>query len=311
MAKKPQWGSRLGADPNMSFTMDFQDSDRDGVDDRMQRGPGQPGGKVGQDFKGGGGDNGNQSYYPGGTAENGFGKYRQPGQTTKTVPIEGPGYDSGGTQSPYIRNTGKIKQPPTNNQGQQGLDQGYLNFSDIMGQFFNYKPGESDDEGRAFKNAMMGDWMSKFFDSRLSREMGQYQSGLSKDMMNHQWNLEQMGQSNSRKEEFGYGMRSMDKQYELQNQYANQQYGRDIGMLSATGEQTRKNYKSQGVENRLQSITDNEQERLNIGARGDQDRKNETNRAQEERKSIDYTDRIGARKEERQRGRAKALARSF
>ena len=29
---------------------DFQDSDGDGVDDRMQRGPGQPKGKVGQDY---------------------------------------------------------------------------------------------------------------------------------------------------------------------------------------------------------------------------------------------------------------------
>ena len=192
-----------------------------------------------------------------------------------------------------------------------------------MGQFFNYKPGaELTTKVVLMKNAMMGDWMSKFFDSRLSREMGQYQAGLSKDMMNHQWNLEQMGQSNSRKEEFGYGMRAMDKQYELQNQYANQQYGRDVGMLAATGEQTRKNYRAQGVENRLQSITDNEQERLNIGARGDQNRqyrrvdgdenrKTETNRAQEERKTIDYTDRISARKEDRQRSRAKALARSF
>lgn len=281
MAKKPQWGQKLDAAPGTMFTGDFQDSDGDGVDDRMQRGPGQPAGKVGE------------------------------GYSTK----------DNGSNSPYIRNAGN-QQQPTNTQAQPGLDQGYLNFSNIMGQFFNYKPGETDDEGRALKNAMMGDWMSKFFDSRLSREMGQYQAGLSKDMMNHQWNLEQMGQSNSRKEEFGYGMRAMDKQYELQNQYANQQYGRDVGMLAATGEQTRKNYRAQGVENRLQSITDNEQERLNIGARGDQNRqyrrvdgdenrKTETNRAQEERKTIDYTDRISARKEDRQRSRAKALARSF
>lgn len=287
MARQPQWGSRLDAKPGQAFTMDFQDSDGDGVDDRMQRGPGQPRGKVGQDYgKGKEGGNNNSGGFP---------EYDQGNQ--------GANMDTYNRGSRDARMKVKQDQPQQGQQvqpGQEGLDMGYMNFADIMGQFFNYKPGAEDDEGRVMKNAMMGDWMSKFFDSRLSREMGQYQAGISKDMMNHQWNLEQMGQSNARKEEFGYGMRAMDKQYELQNQYANQQYGRDIGMLAATGEQTRKNYKAKGVEDRLQSITDNEQERLNIGARGDQ-----------ERKTIDFSDRIDARKENRQRGRAKALARSF
>lgn len=285
MARKSRWGERLKADPNQSFTMDFQDSDRDGVDDRYQSGPGQPAGEVGQDYK--------PEKLP-------------PGSTTKTIPIENS--QTGFPTSTYKGSNQGFKRR-TSNQGEgrqysdgerQQMQNGYVGFGDIMKQFFNWSPESHDDEGRAMKNAMMGDWMSKFFDSNLSKSMGQYQAGLSKDMMTHQWNLEQMGQSNSRKEEFGYGMRAMDKQYELQNLFANQQHGRDLGMLSATGEQTRKNYKAQGVENRLQSITDNEQERLNIGARGDQ-----------ERKTIDFSDQIDARKENRQRSRARALARSF
>jgi len=36
------YGSRIGADPDSMFTMDFQDQDGDGTDDRHQRGPGQP-----------------------------------------------------------------------------------------------------------------------------------------------------------------------------------------------------------------------------------------------------------------------------
>lgn len=36
------YGGRIGADPDSMFTMDFQDQDQDGIDDRHQRGPGQP-----------------------------------------------------------------------------------------------------------------------------------------------------------------------------------------------------------------------------------------------------------------------------
>jgi len=36
------YGGRIGADPDSMFTMDFQDQDGDGTDDRHQRGPGQP-----------------------------------------------------------------------------------------------------------------------------------------------------------------------------------------------------------------------------------------------------------------------------
>ena len=38
----PGFGGRIGADPDSMFTMDFIDSDKDGTDDRNQRGPGQP-----------------------------------------------------------------------------------------------------------------------------------------------------------------------------------------------------------------------------------------------------------------------------
>ena len=366
MARQTRWGERLDAEPGTMFTMDFQDSDRDGVDDRMQRGPGQPKGEVGQDYQGGG-NNGNQP------TNNATRPSLEWGTTSVNVPSVDPGFgvnpnatrpavdpqfgvnpNSGASQG-FNRNTSTREAGGTttrsdaspgtgSNPGTNQMQNGYIGFSDIMKQFFNWSPESHDDEGRAMKNAMMGDWVSKFFDSNLSKSMGEYQAGLSKDMMTHQWNLEQMGQSNSRKEEFGYGMRAMDKQYELQNQFANQQYGRDIGMLAATGEQTRKNYAAQGVQNRLQTITEGEQNRLYRATEGDQtrmtarvlgqeeraniDKRGENERAQtrtageqerlnigargdQERKTIDFSDNIDARKESRQRGRARALARSF
>ena len=36
------YGSRIGMDPDLGFTMDWKDSDGDGIDDRTQRAPGTP-----------------------------------------------------------------------------------------------------------------------------------------------------------------------------------------------------------------------------------------------------------------------------
>lgn len=172
-------------------------------------------------------------------------------------------------------------------QGQSpGTGTGYMNFKGIMDSIYGYEPNEYDDEGRAMKNAFAYDTLGKFFDSMLSRGMGQYQAGLSKDMMNHAFGLEQMGLSNSRKEEFGYGMRAMDKQYELQNLFANQEHGRAIGTLAATGEQTRKTTSNEYNERRKGTIVEGEQNRLLEAARGDQTRRTRRVEGQEERMNI-------------------------
>ena len=47
----PSWGSRLDSNPNNFYTMDFRDSDGDMVDDRQQRGAGQPGYAIGHFYK--------------------------------------------------------------------------------------------------------------------------------------------------------------------------------------------------------------------------------------------------------------------
>jgi hypothetical protein len=107
-------------------------------------------------------------------------------------------------------------------------------------------------------------------------------------------------QRDARADEFGYGMRAMDKQFELQDEYQNREYGRNMGYMQATGEQTRKNYRSQGVEDRLSRITQGEQDRLGIAATGDQDRK-----------SYDFKDRIDSRTEQRAADRSNRLARGF
>ena len=165
------------------------------------------------------------------------------------------------------------QQSPQYQEDSNNLYRGNMNFDSIMSGIYGYQPGEDDDEGRAIKNAFGYDMASKYFDSNLAIGMAEMQSGISQDNMTHASNLSQQEQSNSRYEEFNYGMHALDKQYEVSNQFANQNYGRDIGYLGASGEQTRKNMQAEGQQNRLQSITDGEQQRLGIAATGDQYRR--------------------------------------
>lgn len=181
---------------------------------------------------------------------------------------------------------------------------------------------ESNEPGYGLKDMYAYDTlnMEKSVESALA--MQDAQVGAMGDVMGMAFGFQQMGDSNARAEIFDYTMRGLDKQTELQNYFANQQYGRDLGALAATGEETRKNYAAQGVENRLSRITEGEQDRLSRAAQGDQDRKlrrvegrqerlNIAARGDEERKTYDANDLIDARTEERARARSKALARSF
>ena len=167
-------------------------------------------------------------------------------------------------------------------------DPGSYNFQQIMDDFYKYEPNEDDAEGRSYKLGLAGDMISKGFDSDLAEKMAYTQAGISKDMMSQQADLDMRNQSEARAQEFGYGMQSMGAQFEHQNNFANSQYDRDVGMLAATGEQDRKNITAAGVENRLGDIVKGEQSRLNIGAQGQQDRANITTQG-----NVDVT-KIGA-----------------
>ena len=122
-----------------------------------------------------------------------------------------------------------------------GVAGGMFNMQDMFNQFMAMDPGENDDEGRSIKNTTMADMFSSAFQSELSKGMADYQGGIAKDQMTHQQKLERQAAGEARKEEFKYGMASMASQFEHQNNFANAQYDRDIGMIGATGEQERKN----------------------------------------------------------------------
>jgi len=159
----------------------------------------------------------------------------------------------------------------------QAIQQGQSNFGQMRDQFFG-KIDKDDTAMRGLQLGIVADQVGKSMDADRSEQQAQFQSGLYKDNSKFGADLEYDFQSKTRADEFGYGMRSMDKQFNLQDEFQNRQFGRNIGTLQATGEQERKNLKETGAQ---------------------------------ARESYDFQDTVDARGEERDRSRSNTLARSF
>ena len=154
----------------------------------------------------------------------------------------------------------------------EGYGTGLSTLQDIMTQFFPQAIGPDDQGGRAQKDAFALGFLQDYFNRQGSAYMAELDSALGKDNMRFGYYLNSMDKSNDRFENYIYGNMASDRAYERQNQFANQQYGRDMGMLAGVGEQTRANMQAQGVQDRLGYMTIGEQQRLLSAAQGHQDR---------------------------------------
>ena len=321
------------------------------------------------------------------------------------------------------------------------IDKGMFNFQGVMDTFYGYQPGADDAEGRAYKNAFMGNMIQSGFDANLAKDMAYTQSGISKENMTLAADLELRNKTALMNEEYNKGMMSMGGQFEFQNRFAEDQnvrditkdtsnqatgfdfsnranenqsirdtttgsinraddyeygnrgsenqavrditknsynYGaqfdyqdkladnqniRDMALEGFKGDERRKDLAATGTQQRLDMVVQGEQQRYGYMQQGDENRRTESNRAQEQRdttrvvgdeerktdtnrisvegtearltdtnritnegeqrrltdsnvaeegrKTIDFSDTIEARKQNRQSARSRSMARSF
>ena len=183
----------------------------------------------------------------------------------------------GDMSNPEFQFNAGYESSDSNEDDQKAIQEGQSNFGQMRDQFF----GNIDKDDTAMRGLQLGtvaDQVGKSMDADRSEQQAEFQSGLYKDNSKFGADLEYDFQSKTRADEFGYGMRSMDKQFNLQDEFQNRQFGRNIGTLQATGEQDRKSLKETGAQ---------------------------------ARESYDFQDTVDARGEERDRGRAISLARRF
>ena len=151
---------------------------------------------------------------------------------------------------------------------------GYNRYQQIMDEYAAYEPGPGESDIKSQKMAMAGNMTEKAFDADAAKDMAFTQAGISAQLASHEADLSLRNESEARAQEYDYGMMSMGSQVDQQNNFANAQYDRDIGMLNATGVQDRKNIKEMANQERLNEINRGVQGRLNIGAQGQVDREN-------------------------------------
>jgi len=138
-------------------------------------------------------------------------------------------------------------------------DQGNFGFNQVMEQFYNFEPDEDDSEGRAIKRNFQANMVQSGFDQALAEGMAQTQSGIAQNNMTHAADLEARNTASNMQQEFNYGMQSMAGQFELQDKFADNQSERDLGMLTATGEQQRLLENSKGLQQRYTIIEQGKQ----------------------------------------------------
>ena len=148
------------------------------------------------------------------------------------------------------------------NKGNDKSYPGMYNFQGIMDSFYSYKPGADDEIGNSIKNTFASNMIQSAFDKDMAKEMGAFQNALGQSNMQEAARLELANNSSMMQQEFNYGMQSMGAQFDFQNEFANAQHDRDIGMIAAQGEDARKSVDNTAYNNRLQTITEKEQERL-------------------------------------------------
>lgn len=137
-----------------------------------------------------------------------------------------------------------------------------FNANQLLNDFYNYKPDEDDTLGQMQKNAYQGNFVQSMVDTQNAMALGKFNQALAQGNMTQQADLEQRNQAALMKDEFAYGMEAMSAQADIQNNAANQQHTRDLGMTAAQGEQQRKNMQSAGQQDRLGTIVEGEQARL-------------------------------------------------
>ena len=180
------------------------------------------------------------------------------------------GMDDNSQQADASQDFDNIQQGYENFQKNFGYQNSGNSFSDNF-----FQPVDKDnDRINDLQTGIYADQVGKNFDMARSEQQADFSSGLYKDNALFGANLELRNNRELTADQFKYTQRDKDKTFELTDEFQNREYGRNIGTMAATGEQTRKNYAAQGLQNRLGYITQGEQNRLQSAADGDQTRKN-------------------------------------
>ena len=273
----PGFGSRIGADPDLVQTMDYIDSDGDGVDDRNQRGPGQPYVTFEQS------KNEERSRFRPGAKPRSDGS-RKP----KTLITDPRGRPSSKTNyakdymATFQQSANLRAQNPTTGQQKKTSDFGSYDPASFGGSMYNQGWGNMVNWGNKFKDneAIQGFISGSRLDSNQTMmNMGMdllYQKGQLSQMADYQGGMENLKTGNTLKllaAEGGITRDLMWDQGDIKSRQIGEQGVEDRAQIKTLGSENRKTRRVEGSETRMTEMT-----------KGDQTRKTQRDKYREDRK---------------------------
>ena len=144
--------------------------------------------------------------------------------------------------------------------------QGMFGLQQIMEGFYGMKPDS--DIATALKGTFASNFIQGAADHLQAKDMAYTQQGIALTNMKAAANLEKENNAYMMADEYRYGLGTMDAQYQYTNNFANAQYDRDIGMLSAKGVDYRKTQDNASKNAMQEMVTAGQQQRLNTQLQG-------------------------------------------
>ena len=180
---------------------------------------------------------------------------------------------AGQTQANYAQNTASNGNTgnSNNNNGNGENDttppyQGMFSLQEIMAGFYGSEP--SSEVGKAIKGTFASNFIQGAADHLQAKDMAYTQQGIALTNMKAAANLEKENNAYMMADEYRYGLGTMDAQFNYTNTFANAQYDRDIGMLSAKGVDYRKTQDNASKNAMQEMVTAGQQQRLNTQLQG-------------------------------------------
>ena len=258
----------------MNRTADFRDANGNGIDDR--------------DEKRAGNNGQNNSVTTNQTNQSNSNMSNNPYQSTSESVKQTANYTTAANTSASNadnKTTAQKNSEKTRGQIFEGMGFGMSMLEDLFS-----NPGDKDDDSRReMRNAFQFDTGSKFFNTMLGMAQSEFNLAQNMEGMKFANMLDRQTMQETRNHIHGLNMQTMDKQFTLNDEYANRDLSRNLSMLGATGEQQRKNMAAEGEQARLGTITSGEQNRKTIAATGEQNRMQAITEGEQQRLGIRET----------------------
>ena len=128
---------------------------------------------------------------------------------------------------------------------------GMFNFDEIMKEFYEWTPADTDVAGQALKNTFQADFIQTVLNNEMSKDLAFTNAEIATGQMTSAAMLELANQTEIMRQENVYGMEKMGAEYDYQSQFATDEANREINKLGYAADVQQNQTKLEGEQNRL------------------------------------------------------------